>query len=231
MNIPYEPAVKAVKKAAQTAKSKALALRDYMTKPPPPKPTKRITPERVSSSPQETESYAEFEQFPEAPEPEPAFEAEEERQDDVSEMLEAFKTLGSADNPIFWEPSCFSEDHDYEHNAEYLQELFNERLDVDNDILKPLYNMGHTNAALAILPIIHHPCNALMLMLEAYCHLDFDGRLHTGLNALVFYRRHSYQLDPLLTQTEVDFFEGMCNFLLCFLRNAGYRVTHTASQQ
>jgi hypothetical protein len=196
------------------ARSKALAIRDYVRKPAvqPSKPTKRITPELVAESP-DTEPYSS--------QPEPQSEPEPEEP-------EVPETLGTTSNPILWEPSCTSEDHDYEHNAEYLQELYNERLHVDNDLLKPLYNMGHTKAAACVItPILRYPCGALSIMVEAYCRNDFDGRLQAGLCALVFYRRHSYQLDPLLTQTEVDFFEGMCNYLLCFLRNAGYHVTHT----
>jgi len=216
VNLPYEPVKKAAKKAAETAKSKALALRDYMTKPPPKKPTKRITPEFVSSSPQETEPYAE-------PEPEPEKELTEEERDEI------LTTLGSANNPIYWEATCPDDMHNDIEDA-FLISIFVKELDWENKLMKPLANMSRKEAIdRLVLPALQAPCESLRISLKCY-HQTPRNHQETAIDAVVLYRRHSPQVKPHLRDDTVDFFEGMCNYLLCLLRNAGYHVTHTAPQ-
>ena len=213
VNIPYEPAVKAAKKAAQTAKSKALALRDYMTKPPPPKPTKRITPERVSSSPQDTESYAEFEQLPE------------------EEKHEVTETLGSADNPIFWEPTCSDKGCNQTDDTLRIRYMY-DKLDFDAKFIQPLHCLGHQKAVTEVLlPALRSPCHGLKASIDCYSQGISHDHDQAAANAVVLYRRHSPQIQPYLTADQDDLFHGLCNYLLCLLRNAGYHVTHTAPQQ
>jgi hypothetical protein len=255
------------------ARDKALAMRDYMRKPAEERstPTKRITPEPVVSSSQETESrppatdvqfpllmadipnyidwqmeeygltregiYASYRQrLSEEPEPEPISEEEfEEEADRATPRIQQSKrdldTFGSKDNPIYWEPFRVPNvRRQYPGDAEVLREVF-EILSVDDDIIKPLYEIGHAEAVKKVIkPAIWGPSDYLM----AYPHSCINGnsrnRLQNGINALAFYRHHSPQLDPHLTHAEVDFFEGMCNFLLCFIRNSGYSITHTNRQ-
>jgi len=195
------------------ARSKALALRDYVRKPaiPQSKPTKRITPELVAESPDTSHV-----------EPEPR---EEGTQEERQEILDS---LGGRDNAVFWEPSCPDEARDYAHDALLLGKLFNS-LDFDG-FMRWLHLMGSSKAAAEIiLPASRSTCDGLKACLENHWDgVAFDEE-DAAARAIVFYRRHSPQLRPHLTQAEVDFLDGMCNYLLCLLRNAGYHVAHSAA--
>jgi len=226
-NIPYKPAIKAAKKAAETAKSKALALRNYMTKPPAEKPTKRITPERVASSP-DTEPYS-SEPVPDVPKTISDPDTGPEEEGTEEERQEILQSLGGPDNSIFWEPTCPDEERDYADDALLLGKLFNS-LDFDM-FIRYLHLVGNEKAANEIiLPASRSTCTGLKACLENYLDdVTFDYA-DAAARTLVFYRRHSPQLEPHLAQAAVDFLEGMCNYLLCLLRNAGYHVAHTAHQ-
>ena len=216
VNIPYAPVIRSVKRAAHMTKNKVLAARDYVRKPAvqQSKPTKRITPERVSSSPQETESYAELE--------------EDLAEKEGDELL---ATLGAASNPIYWEPTCPDEERDHGEDGLILQKILCE-VDFDDKFIQSLHTTGHQKAAAEIiLPALRASCDGLKASLKCYHRGIERNHQQAAADALVFYRRHSPQLEPHITYDEGDFLEGMCNFLLCFLRNAGYHVTHTASQQ
>lgn len=196
------------------ARSKVLAVRDYVRKPAvqQSKPTKRITPEFVASSPQETESYAEpeFEELP------------EEEKHDVAE------TLGSADNPIFWEPTCF--DQNCNHTDDTLRiRYICDQLDFDAKFIQPLHCLGHQKATTQVLmPALRSTCHGLKAGIDCYSQGISHDHDQAAADAVVLFRRHSPWIKPHLTDSEADLLQGLCNYLLCLLRNAGYHVTHTS---
>jgi len=205
------------------ARSKALAFRDYVTKPPVKKPTKRITPEFVASSPQETESYAEPEPCLELDLPPEAEEALPEE-----EKHEAIETLGTADNPIFWEPTCSDNERNNANDALLIGSLY-DKLDFDAKFIQPLHVLGHQKAATEVLlPALRSPCDGLRSNLYCYSQGISHDHDQAAANAVVLYRRHSPHIRPHLTGDQADLFHGLCNYLLCLLRNAGFHVTHTS---
>jgi len=200
---PYKPAFRAARKVAKMARSKALAMRDYVKKPAE-QPTKRITPEFVAES----------------PEPEP----EEEEPWEEPEVL---RTLGTADNPVYWEPTCFSGKRNHFDDAALISTVC-EHCDFENDFLLPLLQAPHSAAAYwELMPPIKASCDLLKEKIDSYLRFDNSPQQVLCTEALVFYRRHSPWLEPHLTQAEVDLLESMCMFVLCFLRNSGYHVTRS----
>ena len=262
VTLPYAPVVRSVKKAAHMTKNKAIALRDHIRKPQP-QPIKRITPEPVGSSSQDTEYrppdpsprlmadipgyvQAQMEErgltkediqasyrasLPDT-EPDLALEVPEaEEAEEEEEKHEALASLGTASNPIYWESTCFEEEHDYADDASVLRALF-DRLSFENDVLDPLIATPRQDVIdNFILPFWKSPCYVSKRLLALYVNREFLSHPCPGVDALVLYRRHSTHLKPHLTHAQIDLLESSCNFLLCLLRNAGFHVTHTGHQQ
>jgi hypothetical protein len=254
------------------ARSKALAMRDYMRKPAE-QSTKRITPEPVVSSSQETESRspATYNPFPlwtidtpkhierqmeeygltregmrasyrkslaEEPEPEPGPEPDPEEKDSDSALSEPEPELereevedhGLNGDPVRWEPTCPNEDRDFFKDASQLG-LLHKHLAFEETFIVPFaHNSRQMTLHMLVWPAIQASCDALKADLEAFLQGDMTDRSAVTAKALVFYRRHSPQLAPHLTTSEIDAYEGMCNFLICVFRNAGYPV-HGSSHQ
>ena len=134
------------------------------------------------------------------------------------EELQALSTK----NPVSWEPTCPAEVRVQSDYSARLKAFVN-CLDFDKDLLDPLLAGCPEKAAIMILHVIQLPSETLKRDLESYQDGDFSDPT-TGAKALVFYRRHASLVKPQLTAEEFNFYESMCSFLSCVLREAGYPV-------
>ena len=132
-----------------------------------------------------------------------------------------FLAVGPKKKTIHWGPSCFNEQRNYFNDARIMSEVS----DADySELLEHFYSRSHNNAvAMLLLPAVESSCDTLKGDLFAY----LDGNLPTAIacaKALVFYRRHSFHLEPHLSSSNINFYESMCDLLPDFFRTAGHRV-------
>ena len=142
----------------------------------------------------------------------------------IEALVEELKALHT-ENLTNEEPTspCENRNRDHADDAVCLRGFFM-YLDYDMDFFGTLLCASNKEAADVILPAIKASCNDIKHDLNQYQKGDVSDDPAAGAKALVFYRRHSFQLKPHLTTEEFDFYESMSNFLACILRRAGYSV-------
>jgi hypothetical protein len=134
---------------------------------------------------------------------------------------DVFKT-GIRRGFVKWEPTCDGENCYLRHAANLLREVFR-HTSFDADLMEALLDKPRAKTAeMLIWPHLNQGCQRLRRSIERQLERGLPDRSAALMKTLVFYRRHSgwlqYCLDSPLRVT----FEGMCNYVLAFLRTAGY---------
>ena len=125
---------------------------------------------------------------------------------------------------VSWRPTCskkWCNDHPLD-SAIFLSKVCG-RIDLEKDVLEPLLRESRKEAAnTLIVPALDHSCSSLKT-----ADMDLDEGMtkkKAGVRALVFYRRHSDQLDGYMDHCQMELYENVCSYIPDILRNAGCSV-------
>ena len=125
---------------------------------------------------------------------------------------------------ISWRPTCskkWCNDHPLD-SAIFLSKVCR-RIDLERDVLEPLLRESRKETVnTLIVPALDHSCSSLKT-----ADMDLDegmSKKKAGVRALVFYRRHSDQLDGYMDHRQMELYENVCSYIPDILRNAGCSV-------
>jgi len=132
--------------------------------------------------------------------------------------------FGTGRSGIVWEPTCSKKKcSNHQDNAIFLDTICR-RIDLEKEVLGELLRSSRKETAdKLILPALDASCQSLKT-----AGMDLEegmSKIKAGIRGLVFYRRHSNQLEPYFGKREFDTYENVCSYIPDILRNAGYPVS------
>jgi len=134
---------------------------------------------------------------------------------------DVFKT-GIQRGFVKWEPTCDGENCDLRHAASLLRQVFR-HITFNADLVEALVDRSRAKTAeMLIWPHLSQGCESLKRGIEHQLERGLPDRSAALMKAIVFYRRHSHQLQYHLYYGLIIAYESMCNYVFSFLRNAGY---------
>lgn len=134
---------------------------------------------------------------------------------------DVFKT-GIQRGFVRWEPICDGDGCDLRHAANLMRQVL-EDVSFNADLVEALVDRPRAKAAeMVIWPHLSQRCERLRRSLGHHVERGIPDRSAALIKALVFYRRHSHQLQFNLDYPVIIDCENMCNYVFSFLRRAGY---------